>query len=95
MKLKGALIATGVAGLFSLMSPLAFAGDKDGGEIICDGINACKGQGTCAGPGHACGGQNACKGQGHTKTSKKDCLAKGGKVVEAKKDDKAGEKKKG
>jgi hypothetical protein len=94
MKLKGALIASTVAGLFSLMSPLAFAGDKDGEEIICDGINACKGQGTCAGPGHACGGQNACKGQGHTKTTKKECLAKGGKVVVTKDEKKPADKKK-
>ena len=86
IKLTGALIAASVAGMFAT-GPMAFAADKDGGEIICDGINACKAQGTCAGPGHACGGQNACKGQGHTKTTKKDCLAKGGKVVETKKDD--------
>ena len=34
---------------------------------------------------HACAGKNACKGQGHTKTTKADCEAKGGKVVEPKK----------
>ena len=95
MTMKGSFLAATAFGfLASLASAgVAFAADKDGGDqVICDGINSCKGQGSCAGPGHACGGQNACKGQGHTKTTKKDCLEKGGKVVEAKNDMK-GDKK--
>ena len=61
----------------------AMAADAAGGDqVVCDGINACKGQGGCAGAGHACAGKNACKGQGHTKTTEADCKAKGGKVVE-------------
>jgi hypothetical protein len=85
--LKGAFIAATVGGFFAAGMSTAKAqtkADKDGGEVICEGINACKGTGSCAGPGHACAGQNGCKGQGHTKTTKKDCLAKGGKVVEKK-----------
>jgi len=93
MTMKGAFLAAAAFGFLSSAAGLALAGEKDGGDqIICDGINACKGTGSCAGPGHSCGGQNACKGQGHTKTSKKDCLAKGGKVVEAQ-NDKAPSKK--
>jgi hypothetical protein len=89
MKTKGAWIAATAFGfLTAAISPMAFAGDKDtADQVICDGINSCKGTGSCAGAGHACAGQNACKGQGHTKTTKKECAAKGGKVVEAKKDD--------
>jgi hypothetical protein len=88
MTMKGAFLAAAAFGfLSSAASGLALAGDKDGGDqIICDGINSCKGTGSCAGAGHGCGGQNACKGQGHTKTSKKECMDKGGKVVEAKND---------
>lgn len=85
MTMKGTMLVAAVAGLFGSAGGAAMAADKKGGdEVICSGINACKGQGSCAGPGHACGGQNGCKGQGHTKTSKQDCLAKGGKVVEKK-----------
>jgi len=54
--------------------------------VICDGVNACKGQGSCAGAGHSCAGKNGCKGQGHSKTTAADCKAKGGKVAEAKKE---------
>jgi hypothetical protein len=80
MTIKGAMIATAVAGLFTT-GAMGISTAKAGGEIVCDGINACKGTGSCAGNGHACGGKNGCKGQGHTKTSKEECLAKGGKVV--------------
>lgn len=95
MKMKGAFLAATAFGFLSSLAGagVAFAAEKDGGDqVVCDGINACKGQGSCAGPGHGCAGQNGCKGQGHSKTSKKDCLAKGGKVVEAKNDAK-GDKK--
>jgi hypothetical protein len=82
MTMKGTLIAASVAGLFATLAPgAAMAGDKSGEQIICEGINSCKGQGSCAGAGHSCAGQNGCKGQGHTKTTAKDCNAKGGKVA--------------
>jgi uncharacterized membrane protein len=86
MTMKGALIAASVAGLFAGASSLAFAADeKEGGDqIMCSGINACKGQGACAGGGHGCAGKNGCKGKGLTKTSKEDCKAKGGKEAKAK-----------
>ncbi len=45
----------------------------------CHGVNACKGQGVCAGPGYECAGHNACKGQGWLSLTKSDCDAKGGK----------------
>lgn len=80
MTMKGMMIAASVAGLFA-MGASGVASAKKGEEVVCDGINACKGQGSCHGAGHACAGQNGCKGQGHTKTSKDDCMAKGGKVA--------------
>jgi hypothetical protein len=82
MTMKGALIAASVAGLFAAGAP-SLASAKEGGEVMCDGINACKGQGACAGAGHACAGKNGCKGQGHVKTTKEECQAKGGKVAAA------------
>ena len=84
MNAKSLLIATAAATLFLTGAVGARAEEKAGGDqVICDGINACKGQGSCAGAGHSCAGKNACKGQGHSKASAADCKAKGGKVVEA------------
>jgi len=86
MNTKGLIIATAVATMFLSGAVTARAEEKAGGyQVICDGINSCKGQGSCAGAGHACAGKNACKGQGHTKTTAADCTAKGGKIAEAKK----------
>jgi hypothetical protein len=86
MNVKSLLIASAAATMLLSGAVTAMAADAAGGDqIVCDGINACKGQGSCAGAGHACAGKNACKGQGHTKTTKADCEAKGGKVVESKK----------
>lgn len=83
MTMKGTLIAASVASLFATAGmPTAHAADKDDGEqVVCSGINECKGHGSCAGNGHSCAGKNGCKGQGDSKVSKKECLAKGGKVV--------------
>ena len=84
MKTKTLLMASAAASLFLAGAVPALAEHAQGGDqVVCSGINACKGQGSCAGAGHACAGKNACKGQGHTKTTKEDCAAKGGKVVEA------------
>jgi uncharacterized membrane protein len=83
-EIQGAMLAAAVAALFAANG--AIAADepaKEGKQVSCEGINACKGQGACAGAGHACGGQNGCKGQGVTKTSEEDCKAKGGKVAKA------------
>ena len=81
MSIKGTMIAAAVAGLFATGAVGVASAKAAGDEVVCDGINACKGQGSCKGAGHACAGQNGCKGQGHTKTSKENCLSKGGKVV--------------
>ena len=80
MTIKGTMIAAAVAGLFAT-GAAGVASAKKGEEVMCDGINSCKGTGSCRSASHACAGQNGCKGQGHTKTSKVDCQAKGGKVV--------------
>lgn len=71
------------------MEPVKMAPD----QVMCYGVNACKGQGQCAGKvDHACSGKsgcevktscaghNSCKGKGMVKMSKKDCADKGGKA---------------
>ncbi len=81
---KGVLIAGAAAALFLAGAVNARAEEKAGGDqVTCSGINACKGQGTCAGAGNSCTGQNACKGKGNVKATAADCKAKGGKVAES------------
>lgn len=81
---KGFVIASAVATLIGSGSLTAKADEKAGGDVVCAGINACKGQGSCAGEGHSCAGKNSCKGQGHTNVkSEKECTDKGGKVVKS------------
>ena len=59
-------------------------------QVMCYGVNSCKGQGACHGKVDSCSGKNncstevscaghnACKGKGLQKMSKKDCIAKKG-----------------
>lgn len=62
------------------MAP-AFA-DDSGQNIICSGVNACKGQSECHSYGNSCKGTNACKGQGWLKMGSADkCRAAGGTVI--------------
>lgn len=82
---RAILVATAAATLLLGGAAVARASDAHGGEVRCAGINACKGQGSCAGADNACKAQNECKGKGIVDVSSaEECLAKGGKVVEAK-----------
>jgi len=82
MNRKSILIASAAAALFLSGAVAARAEDKAGkDEVRCAGVNACKGQGGCAGGGHSCAGKNGCKGQGITKTTAEDCKAKGGTIA--------------
>ncbi len=81
--IKGAVIATAVASMFLARGALAETGDAQKAEakkVHCEGVNACKGQGACAGAGHDCAGKNACKGKGWIDLSAEECKAKGGTV---------------
>ncbi|MGH7818725.1 MAG: BufA2 family periplasmic bufferin-type metallophore [Candidatus Binatia bacterium] len=82
--IKGALLATAVAGLFLASSaPAEEAPAAKDAKVKCYGVNACKGHGGCGGAGHACAGQNECKGKGFVETSAEDCKAKGGRTTES------------
>jgi hypothetical protein len=81
----GAVIALAMAGLFATTAfadPPAPAPAPAATTVKCQGINACKGQGSCASADNSCKGQNGCKGQGWLATStEKECTDKGGKVM--------------
>lgn len=85
-QLKGAMIATAAASLFFASAALAQGSAQtnqkaEAQTVHCQGINACKGQGSCNGPGHGCNGENACKGKGWVETTAKECKAKGGTIL--------------
>ena len=80
MTVKGALVASAVAGLFAAATPgVVYA--KDTGKVKCSGINDCKGKGACKSATSSCKGMNDCKGKGWVETSDKECKAKKGTVV--------------
>lgn len=86
MKSKGTLglfIATAVAGLIATGQVMAEAAPAAiATKVKCSGINACKGQGSCASGEQACAGKNECKGKGWVNVdSEKDCTDKGGTVA--------------
>jgi hypothetical protein len=78
---KGAIIASAVAGLFLAKGVLAaddMGAGKGEAKVKCEGVNECKGKGACGGGGHDCAGQNGCKGKGWIEMSAADCKAKAG-----------------
>ena len=79
---KSILIASAAAALF-LSGAVPARGEQKAGadEVRCAGINACKGQGSCASAHNECKGKNGCKGQGIVKASAADCKSKGGTVA--------------
>lgn len=83
---KGIMVASAVASLVLSGAVVARAADKAGSEPVhCGGINACKGQGSCAGAENACKAQNECKGKGWAEASSaEECTQKGGKVISQK-----------
>ena len=73
VKTTGAALATAAALMFSTAA-ITTAHAEDA-KIHCDGVNACKGQGSCKSATNSCKGQNSCKGKSFTEMSKKDCDA--------------------
>jgi hypothetical protein len=75
-RITGALLATAAAGMFAVAAvPTAQSAE---GNVMCAGVNACKGHGACKGASNACKGQNACKGHGVVAMSEDACKAIGG-----------------
>src|SRR5207302_10344593 len=82
---EGSLIASAAASLImaGALTARADEGKKGGGDAVnCAGVNACKGQGSCATAENSCAGKNGCKGKGVVEMSAADCAKKGGKVAE-------------
>jgi hypothetical protein len=80
MTIKGALVASAVAGFFAAATP-GVANAKDTAKVKCSGINSCKGKGACKSATSSCKGMNDCKGKGWVESSEKECKTKKGTVV--------------
>ncbi len=93
---KSTLLMGALSGLILLGGASAQAADAkktDTEEVMCYGVNSCKGEGSCSGKVDSCSGKNncnsevscagknSCKGKGLVKLKKKDCLDKGGKIA--------------
>jgi uncharacterized membrane protein len=81
-RISGASLAAATALLFAAGVGQAAEGDQatQEAQVNCYGINACKGQGSCATATNACQGQNSCKGKGVVRTTEAECKDKGGEV---------------
>ncbi len=80
---KGALVATLVAGLFGCGGGASdqppAATPSSGAKVKCVGINECTGKSECGGlDGNTCAGTNTCRGKGWIKVSAEECAAKKG-----------------
>jgi hypothetical protein len=80
MTVKGAVVASAVAGLFAAATP-AVVHAKDTGKVKCAGINDCKGKSDCHSATSSCKGMNSCKGKGWITTTADECKTKKGTVV--------------
>jgi hypothetical protein len=73
-KLSSLALATAAAMMFST-APLTAANAADEAKVKCEGVNACKGTGSCQTSANSCAGKNACKGHGFLMLSQADCDA--------------------
>ncbi len=84
MERKKALLAASVAGLLTLVGVVSAPSQAHAADVMCSGVNACKGMGDCGGKEHSCAGKNGCKGQGWVDVPTEElCTKIGGTVLPA------------
>jgi hypothetical protein len=80
MTVKGAIIASAVAGMFAAAIP-AVANAKAEAKVKCMNGNSCKGLSACSTKENSCAGQNSCKAKGWVMLTEKECKDKKGTVA--------------
>jgi hypothetical protein len=71
---KSTALASAAALLFVAGATAAQAADEGKAEKIkCEGVNACKGQGSCHSAHNECAGKNACRGKGFKMMTPAEC----------------------
>jgi hypothetical protein len=84
---KNTAVATAVALLFAVGANHAFAADSgaaDKDKVKCEGVNSCKGHGSCKSAKNDCAGKNGCKGQSFSMLTPEECAAAKAKMSEKK-----------
>lgn len=80
MTIKGAMVASAVAGLFAAGAPGVVTA-KESAKVKCAGVNSCKGKGQCHSATTSCAGMNSCKGKGWVEMTDKECKEKKGTIA--------------
>jgi hypothetical protein len=78
VKSRAVTLASAAAALFIAgAAGNAFADhhEKSEAKIKCEGVNECKGQGSCSSANNSCAGKNACHGQGFEMMTAEECAA--------------------
>ena len=78
-KTLGLTIATTAAIAFAtapVTSSIVYAADN----VLCYGVNNCKGQSECQTATSTCNGNNACKGRGYLIKTESECKKMGGSL---------------
>ena len=76
---NGTTLAIAAAALINIAPVVASESSE---KVRCHGINACRGQGSCAGVNNQCAGLNSCRGKGVKETTKASCEDAGGTVLD-------------
>ena len=80
---KSTALASAAALLFVGAAASADHHEGTAGEKVkCEGVNSCKGQGSCHSAMNECAGHNSCKGKGFKMMSKEECDQAKAKVKE-------------
>ena len=72
---KTAALAAAAAALFLMGTPIAGFANADEAKVKCEGVNSCKGKGSCATAHNECAGKNGCAGQGVVEMTAAECDA--------------------
>ena len=70
-KLTGIALATAAAGMFAMTA--AGPAAAQAAKVKCEGVNSCKGHGSCKSANNSCKGQNACKGKSFMEMGQAEC----------------------
>jgi hypothetical protein len=77
VKSRAITLASAAAALFIAgAAGTAFAQtEKSEAKIKCEGVNECKGKGSCSSANNSCAGKNSCKGKGFEMMTAEECAA--------------------
>jgi hypothetical protein len=78
VKSRAVTLASAAAALFiagAAGHALAQDQGKSEAKIKCEGVNECKGKGSCSSANNSCAGKNSCKGKGFEMMTAEECAS--------------------